>query len=232
MTSQMVTGLVVVLALTSSVSCSGEPVTPKAASEPTVAPSTTAVSTASPSPTPGASASAAPVVVHTDPPPPPPSASPPPSRATIVTAAPPLDASSIDWSAVVRLDCTDAVGGPVVQVAATGDVTSDGHDEVFLVSECEGSTSSWPQVLSVYTGLAGPGGPQRLATLLSYDDGTDARGLRDIAVKTSDRIVDVSAVGYDETDPDSDPTWFVEDSFRWHGTGFSRGPRHVNPFGD
>ncbi len=132
------------------------------------------------------------------------------------------------WPRLVKLDCADAAGGPIVEVAATADVTGDRHDEVFLVAECRASTSSWPQWLYVYDGLAGPAGPRRIATLLSDEDGTDSRGLREIKVRTSGRTVSVTAEGYDESDPNALPSLKVRDTFTWNDSRFVRGERQLS----
>lgn len=155
----------------------------------------------------------------------PPSADPSPSPSA--SPLPGYDPYLVDWSGIVRLDCTAAAGGPMAAVAATGDVTGDGNPEVFVVSECEASTSSWPQVLSVYSGTAGPAGPERLATLLTYDDGADARGLRNITVATSGPYVTSYAKAYDELDGNAYASLWITDDFIWDGVSFKHEDRQV-----
>ncbi|WP_141243002.1 hypothetical protein [Geodermatophilus obscurus] len=144
----------------------------------------------------------------------------------------PYDPTSIAWPQVVTLDCSEAAAGPQVDIAATGDVTGDGYAEVFLVSQCGSSTSSWPQYLSVYDGLAGPGGPRRIATLLTDERGTDGRGLRQIQVSLTGSAATVRSVGYSETDSNCCPSVVVEDAFTWESGEVRHVYRHADTVGD
>lgn len=148
-------------------------------------------------------------------PPPPPEQPPPPDQ-----PPPQQPLPTPNWNDVVRLDCSDAIGGPLVEVAAEADITGDGVGEVFLVSECGASTSSWPQVLSVYD-ISGTTGPARLQTLLDYDDGVDGRGLRDIQVLdvTGESLM-VGALAFLDEDGNCCPSQDVVVQYEWDGASY------------
>ena len=164
----------------------------------------------------------------------------PPSSAAAPPADPPPAApidprelpTAEEWARVVRLDCSNALGPAQVSIAGYGDITRDGAPEAFLVSECEASTSSWPQVLSVYDGAAGAVNPRRIATLLDYDDGVDDRGLREIDLRQTplDTLV-ADSVAYAPDDGSCCPSLTVTDRWSWDGTQYRRGPRETNQAG-
>ncbi len=101
---------------------------------------------------------------------------------------------------------------------------------MFVVAECEASTSSWPQVLYVYDGLTRrDGAPRRVATLLTEKDGVDDRGLREISVQVNGRDAITGGFGYEKSDPNAFQSWYVEDKFTWDGKDFRRGKRQLKP---
>ncbi len=159
---------------------------------------------------------------------PPPTAPPPPLPPPPADVDPPTPPR--EWSEVVQLDCSSAIEGPLVRVVAETDITGDQVPETFLVSECEASTSSWPQVLSIYGGATGSTNPSRLQTLLDYEDGVDFRGLRDIHIlELVDDALTVGAVAYADLDGNCCPSLAVVDYFVWAGSQYEHVSRDVTP---
>ena len=84
-------------------------------------------------------------------------------------------------------------------------------------------------MLSVYDGAAGTAHPRRIATLLDYDDGVNAWGLRQIDLRETklDTLVADSLV-FADSDASCCPSYKVVDRWSWDGSRFRRGPRSVS----
>ncbi len=96
------------------------------------------------------------------------------------------------------------------------------------MATCEASTSSWPEELYVYDGLAASGIPRLLGTLLTADDGIDGRGLRYVGVLSyQGQGLITEARGYGPEDPNAVLGWVVRDNFYWDGDRFLRGERRI-----
>ncbi len=179
-------------------------------------------------PPPTATPTAPPSTLQPSPIPEPEAATPPPTPLTPPPPPPPRE-----WSDIVQLDCTNAAADtPVVNVVAERDLTGDGAPEVFLVSECQASTSSWPQVLSIYDGAAGTSAPRRLQTLLDYGDGEDDRCLREIQIlDLSEDTLMVGALAYLEEDGNCCPSMDVTTQYVWTGSEYALTSRDASEVG-
>ncbi len=130
------------------------------------------------------------------------------------------------------IDCPQAVGGPIVKVVGRRDLTGDGVPDVLLRSECEASTSSWPQWLSVYDGAAGSAHPRRLQRLLTDRERPSAYGLRELEVaELTARNLMVTSLGYRKNDSFCCPSLAIIDTWSWDGQRYVRHRRDVAPLG-
>jgi len=158
------------------------------------------------------------------------------SHGTSLTPIPSL--KETDWTNVVtekELGCTPPVSsgdphGVQVDAKQFADVTGDGKPEAFVAVACVGSTESWPDRLEVFDGASAPAHPQRIVTLLDYQDGTDGPhglGLRIQSIKVSGKQVMVISKGWLPGECFACGDRQVTDTFTWNGTRFIRGSRSV-----
>ncbi len=157
---------------------------------------------------------------------------------SLTGSSPTPSLEGVDWTKVItekELGCQPPAypsdpHGVQVDVEKFADVTGDGNPEAFVAVACVGATESWPDRLEVFDGASDPAHPQRIATLLDYQDGTDGPqglGLRIQSIQISGEQVTVVSKGWLPGQCFACGDRRVTDTFTWNGSSFTRGPRSV-----
>lgn len=126
------------------------------------------------------------------------------------------------WAANTLDDCNAVSSSTELLSEDRADLTSDGWPETILTQSCTAVTSSLPNVVRVFDGTGSQANPKLLGIVIRPEDGIDNRGLRVQSIEAVNGRLVVHSVSYRTYDPNSSPSVWVTDRFRWNGTSFER----------